>query len=260
MHKIGLGLYKVSPGDTEALVSSALELGYRLFDSATFYRNETQLGSALSSSGLLRDEYFVTSKAWVDELGHSEFKEALYRSLDRTKLEYLDAFMIHWPAPKRDKYVESFAAMIELQEQGLVRKLAVSNFHIEHLQRLQLETGQLPEIHQLELHPYLQQAEVRYFHAKNGIATQAWSPLARGMVFDDPELFRLAETQDLTVAQLALAWSIGLGNSVIPKASSAQRLAENLAAAEIQLSEEIMGRFSGYDRGHRTGVDPNDRN
>lgn len=260
MQNIGLGLYKVSPEQTEDLVNSALEIGYRLFDSATFYQNESQLGAALAASGLAREEYFVTSKAWVDELGHNEFKEALGRSLERTGLDYFDAFMIHWPAPKRDKYVESFAAVIELREQGLVRKLAVSNFHIEHLQRLQRETGLFPEIHQLELHPYLQQAEVRSFHTEHGITTQAWSPLARGMVFEDVALAALAASHGLTVSQLALAWSVGLGNSVIPKASSADRLAENFEAAGIRLSKEVMAKLSDYDRGHRTGVDPNDRN
>lgn len=257
---VGLGLYKVEPVETRALVDSALDTGYRLFDTATFYGNDTELGQSIRSSGIRREELFITSKAWVDELGKRDFRKSLSDTLDRTGLDYLDCFMIHWPAPKRDQYVEAFEAMIELQQEGLISHLSVSNFHIEHLQRLQTETGHLPALHQLELHPYLQQTEMLSFHKENGIATQAWSPLARGLVLQDEEFAKTAQNEVMSSAQLALAWSMSKGVMVVPKASSSSRLQENFDSQKLDISASLALEVSGYDRGYRTGVDPNDRN
>jgi 2,5-diketo-D-gluconate reductase A len=258
--QVGLGLYKVPSEDTMGLVVQAMEVGYRLFDTATFYANEGELGHALRESGLPRSEYFVTSKAWLDELGKVQIRDALRRSLDRLAIDYIDCYMIHWPAPKRDRYVESFSAILEMKREGLIRHTGVSNFHIEHLERLRSETGALPELHQLEYHPYLQQREILSYHIKNGIETQAWSPLARGLVFHDKDLAVLAEQEGVSQSQLVIGWALQNGVSVIPKASSTKRLVENLVGETVRLGEETMNEISGYDCGHRTGVDPNDRN
>ncbi len=257
---LGLGLFKVPAEATQSLVEQALEVGYRHFDCASAYGNEAELGRALSQSGLPRDSFSVTSKAWIDELGSDEIGPALGRSLDRLNLDYVDYYMIHWPAPALDLYVESFERMLALRSEGLLRHAAVSNFHLDYLQRLKNSTGELPAINQVERHPYLQQKELIDYHLREGIGTQAWAPLARAEILDDSVLTTLAEEEGVTVPQLVLAWHLSSSVSVIPKSSNRDRLEENLRASQVTLSASTISAFGALDRGYRVGPDPREKN
>lgn len=258
--EIGLGLYKVPADKTEALVAHALEVGYRLIDGASFYENEAQAGKAIRESGIPREEIFATTKFWLEDLGFEKTKEAFFRSLELMGLDYLDSYMIHWPAPKRDLYIDSWRAMIELRNEGLIRSLGVSNFHTHHLQRIFDEFDEYPVINQVELHPWLIQKDLREFHSSHGIATQSWSPLARGQLLEEPKVLKLAEAKGVSVAQLIIRWHIQIGSSVIPKSNSPARISENYDVFGIELSDAEMQTISSLDRGYRTGVDPEDRN
>jgi 2,5-diketo-D-gluconate reductase A len=258
--EIGLGLYKVQADKTEALVSHALEVGYRLIDGASFYENEAQAGKAIRESGIPREEIFATSKFWLEDLGYQKTKDAFHKSLELMGLDYLDSYMIHWPAPKRDLYIDSWRAMIELREQGLIRSLGVSNFHSHHLQRIFDEFDEYPVINQVELHPWLIQKQLREFHTSHGIVTQSWSPLARGQLLEEPTVLKLAESRGVSVAQLIIRWHIQIGSSVIPKSNSKHRISENFDVFGFELGEHEMKAISSLDRGYRTGVDPEDRN
>ena len=258
--RIGLGLFKVPAESTQALVEDALDVGYRHFDCASNYGNEAQLGAALSNSGLDRSNFTVTSKAWIDELGPTGIQDALKRSLDRLGLDSVDIYMIHWPAPERDLYVASFQEMLLLRQDGLIKNVGVSNFHIDYLERLRQEIGSLPVINQVERHPYLQQQELFTYHSKHGIASQAWGPLARAEVFADSRLASLAERVGASIAQLVLAWQLSSAVSVIPKASSRKRLEENLTSADLVLPEDVLKELNGFDRDYRTGPNPADKN
>lgn len=258
--EIGLGLYKVPSAETEALVAHALEVGYRLIDGASFYENEAQAGKAILESGIAREEIFATSKFWLEDLGYQKTKDAFHKSLELMGLDYLDSYMIHWPAPKRDLYVDSWRAMMELREQGLIRSLGVSNFHTHHLQRIFDEFDEYPVINQVELHPWLIQRDLREFHSSHGIATQSWSPLARGQLLEEPTVMKLAASRGVSVAQLIIRWHIQIGSSVIPKSNSKRRISENFDVFGFELDEHEMKAISSLDRGYRTGVDPEDRN
>jgi 2,5-diketo-D-gluconate reductase A len=258
--QLGLGLFKVPAEATQSLVEQALEVGYRHFDCASAYGNETELGRALSQSGLPRDTFSVTSKAWIDELGRDEVGPALGRSLERLNLDYVDYYMIHWPAPALDVYVESFERMLAIRSDGLLRHAAVSNFHSDYLQRLKNSAGELPAINQVERHPYLQQRELIDYHRREGIATQAWAPLARAEILNDSVLATLADEEGVTASQLVLAWQLSSSVSVIPKSSRRDRLEENLRATEVTLSESTIAALTPLDRGHRVGPDPREKN
>lgn len=257
---LGLGLFKVPAEHTQGLVETALDVGYRHFDGASSYGNESELGAALAGSGLDRSSYSVTSKAWIDELGTGNVRAALQRSLERLRLDWLDLYMIHWPAPERDLYVESFEELLVLRDEGLVKNVAVSNFHIDYLERLKREVGELPVLNQVERHPYLQQAELLAYHLEQGIASQAWGPLARAEIMTDPGLAALAEEAGVSVSQVVLAWHLQQSVSVIPKASSRERLEENFRALEISLSDAVMTQMASFERNYRTGPDPRDKN
>jgi 2,5-diketo-D-gluconate reductase A len=258
--RIGLGLFKVPVESTQALVEEALDVGYRHFDCASNYGNEAQLGAALTGSGLDRSSFTVTSKAWIDELGSTGIRDALHRSLDRLGLDFVDIYIIHWPAPERDLYVDSFREMLVLKQEGLIKNVGVSNFHVDYLERLRQETGSLPVINQVERHPYLQQHELFVYHSEHGIASQAWGPLARGEVLADARLSSLADRAGASIAQLVLAWQLSSSVSVIPKASSRQRLEENLSSADVELPEDIVREMAEFDRDYRTGPNPADKN
>jgi 2,5-diketo-D-gluconate reductase A len=258
--QLGLGLFKVPAESTQSLVEQALDLGYRHFDCASSYGNEIELGRALSQSGLPRDAFTVTSKAWIDELGKDEIGPALGRSLDRLSLDFVDFYMIHWPAPALNLYLESFERMLALQSDGLLRHAAVSNFRADYLELLKSSTGELPAVNQVERHPYLQQRELIDYHRQKGIATQAWAPLARAEIFGDALLTSLAVQEDVTVSQLVLAWHLSSSVGVIPKSSARTRLEENLAATRVALSSSTIAALAPLDRGHRVGPDPQAKN
>jgi diketogulonate reductase-like aldo/keto reductase len=254
--QLGFGVFQVPPGDTAPAVADALRTGYRLIDTAAAYRNEAGVGEAIRDSGLARDEVFVTTKLWNNSHGRDAARRAFERSLERLGFDYVDLYLIHWPVPSQGSYVETWEALTELRHDGRARSIGVSNFLVEHLERIIDATGTTPALNQVELHPLLQQAELREFHAEHGILTEAWSPLAQGRVLDDPAVVRIAQECERTPAQIVLRWHIQLGNVVIPKSVTPERIEQNFRLFDFELSAEQMGAIGALDRGERTGPDP----
>ncbi len=254
--QLGFGVFQVPPEDTTEVVVRALEAGYRHIDTAAAYQNEAGVGQALRASGLDRDEVFVTTKCFNDDHGYEEAKHALHSSLDKLEMSHVDLYLIHWPVPAHDRYVETWKAFIEMQQEGLTRSIGVSNFQPAHLARLADETGVTPAINQVELHPRLQQPGLRREHADRDILTEAWSPLAQGQVLDDPVITEIAQAQGKTPGQVVLRWHLQLGNVVIPKSVTPQRIEENLDVFGFELSDEEMEQIESLDAGERTGPDP----
>jgi diketogulonate reductase-like aldo/keto reductase len=254
--QLGFGVFQVPPEETAATVMRAFETGYRHIDTAAAYGNEAEVGQAFHGSGLDRDEVFITTKCWNDSQGYDEATRALKQSLERLELEHVDLYLIHWPAPARDRYVDTWRAFIDLQRQGLVRSIGVSNFQADHLERIIDETGVTPSVNQIELHPRLQQRGLRREHANRGIVTEAWSPLAQGEVLDDPTLAEIAAAHDRTTGQVALRWHLQLGNVVFPKSVTPERIAENFALFDFHLTEAEVDRIDELDAGERIGPDP----
>src|SRR3954467_7185898 len=252
--QFGLGVFQVPPEQTVENVTTALNLGYRHIDTAKAYGNEAQVGQAIRAAGLSREEVFVTTKLWNSD--HANAVGALKTSLGQLEMDYVDLYLIHWPAPGKDRYVEAWQALVEAQQQGLARAIGVSNFQAEHLRRIVDETGVTPSVNQIELHPYLQQAGLRREHADRGIVTEAWSPLAQGKVLEDPVLVDIARAHDATAGQVVLRWHIQLGNVVFPKSVTQSRIEENFDVFGFELTAEEMGRIEGLDRGERIGPDP----
>jgi diketogulonate reductase-like aldo/keto reductase len=254
--QLGFGVFQVPPAETAAAVSVALEAGYRHSDTAVIYDNEAPVGEALAASGLPRDELFVTTKVWNADQGRDATLRSFEHSLARLKLDYLDLFLIHWPAPGRDRYVETWQALEQLHGDGRVRAIGVSNFQPAHLDRLATEAAVVPAVNQIELHPYLQQANVRAADTGRGIVTEASSPLAQGSILDDPVLARIAAKHDTDVAQVALAWNLQLGNVVLTKSVTPERIRQNLDALTVPLDDADHAAIAALDRGGRVGPDP----
>ena len=254
--QMGFGVFQVPPEDTAAVVDKALATGYRHVDTAAAYENEAGVGQALHASGLDRGDVFITTKCSNDDHGYEQATRALRASLDRLEMDYVDLYLIHWPVPSQDRYVETWKAFIEAQEQGLVRSIGVSNFQPAHLERLVQETGVTPSINQVELHPRLGQPGLRRTHADLGVVTEAWSPLAQGEVLDDPVITSIAEAHERTPGQVVLRWHIQLGNVVIPKSVTPDRIQQNLHVFDFELSDEEMSEIESLDVGERTGPDP----
>ena len=254
--QMGFGVFQVPPEDTAAVVDKALATGYRHVDTAAAYENEAGVGQALHASGLDRGDVFITTKCFNDDHGYEQATRALRASLDRLEMDYVDLYLIHWPVPSQDRYVETWKAFIEAQEQGLVRSIGVSNFQPAHLERLVQETGVTPSINQVELHPRLGQPGLRRTHADLGVVTEAWSPLAQGEVLDDPVITSIAEAHERTPGQVVLRWHIQLGNVVIPKSVTPDRIQQNLHVFDFELSDEEMSEIESLDVGERTGPDP----
>lgn len=258
--QLGLGVYKVPEEETEKVVTTALEVGYRLIDTASMYDNEAAVGRAIRHSGIAREEISVATKFWLEDLGYDNTLRAFERSLEAMGLDYIDRYLIHWPAPERNLFVESWAAMLALKNDGAVRSVGVCNFHPEHLERLINASGVAPAINQVEMHPWLTQEPLRAFHQDHGIVTQAWSPLARGQILDEATLVALTAHYGRSVSQIVLRWHIQRGDAVVAKSVRRERLAENLQVFDFELTAEHMRAISGLNRDYRTGVDPNDRN
>ena len=255
--QLGFGVWQVPDAEAEPAVTTALETGYRSIDTAKLYGNEAGVGRAIKATDIPRAELFVTTKVWNDDQGFDSTLAAFDASMGRLGLDMLDLFLIHWPAPAQDLYVDTWKALLKLREDGRVRAVGVCNFGIEHLERLRDETGELPAINQVELHPYLQQGELREFHADQGILTEAWSPLASGgAVLADDTVREIAAKHDVTPAQAILRWHTQLGNVVIPKSVTPSRIAENFDIFEFELDGEDLSAFARLDRGERTGPDP----
>jgi 2,5-diketo-D-gluconate reductase A len=256
--QLGLGVYKVSDAEATEAVSVALNAGYRHIDTAAFYENEVGVGRAVRESDVDRHEVFVTSKVWQNDHGYDETRRAFDTSLQKLGFDYLDLYLIHWPAPRQDRYVDTWRALESLKADGVVRSIGVSNFHPHHLERLAQESSEVPVINQVELHPWLQQAEVRAYDSAHGIATEAWSPLARGRILDDETLAALAAKHNRSPAQIVLRWQLDLGNVVIPKSITPDRIRQNIDVFDFTLDDDDRARIAALDSGYRTGKDPDD--
>ncbi|MET0726640.1 MAG: aldo/keto reductase [Leifsonia sp.] len=254
--RLGFGTYKIPTTETVAAVEAAIATGYRHIDTAKLYGNEREVGQAVRGSGLLRGDLFVTTKLWNDDHGFDATLRAFDASMDALDLPWLDLYLIHWPQPRQDLYVQSWRAIIRLREEGRVRSIGVSNFHSHHLQRLIDETGVMPVVNQVELSPWLQQADLRAFHASHGIVTEAWSPLGRGRAASDPTLTAIGERHGVSSTQVAIRWHLQVGNVVIPKSTHPQRIAENADVFGFTLTDDDMAQIAALDAGERTGRDP----
>ncbi|MEP6856476.1 MAG: aldo/keto reductase [Pedococcus sp.] len=256
--QLGFGVWQVPDAEVDAAIAVALETGYRSIDTAHLYGNEEGVGRALEATDLARDDLFVTTKVWNDDHGFDTTLAAFDASLGRLGIDTLDLYLIHWPTPAKDNYVDTWKALLKLREDGRVRAVGVCNFAIDHLQRLKDETGEFPAINQVELHPYLQQAELRDFHAANGILTEAWSPLASGGggVLSDHVIRGIADNHGVTPAQAILRWHTQIGNVVIPKSVTPSRIAENFDLFGFELDSVDLAAFAPLDRSERTGPDP----
>jgi 2,5-diketo-D-gluconate reductase A len=255
--QFGFGVFQVRPGETAEVVGAAFEAGYRHIDTAQMYRNEEGVGRALADSGLPREEVFITTKLNNDRHGHDEACRALDESLRRLGTDYVDLYLIHWPRPRADRYVETWKGFEKLLADGRARAIGVSNFTVRHLTRLAEETDTVPAVNQVELHPRLAQAELREYHEAHGIVTEAWSPLAKGGdLLRDPTLLDLARAHGRTPAQVVLRWHIQLGNIVFPKSSRPERMRENIDVFDFELSAEEMAAIDALNTGERTGPDP----
>jgi len=254
--QLGFGVFQVAPEQTADVVSNALATGYRHIDTAAAYRNEAGVGEGIRSSGLERDEVFVTTKLWNSDHGREAALRAFERSLGELGFDYVDLYLIHWPAPSRDLYVETWEALAELASDGRARAIGVSNFQISHLERIIERTGVVPAVDQIELHPGLQQAKLRDFHRRHGILTEAWSPLGQGAALRERTVIEIAEELGRTPAQVVLRWHIELGNVVIPKSVTPARIEENFDLFDFELGEERMERLAQLDAGERIGPDP----
>ncbi|WP_405217015.1 aldo/keto reductase [Agrococcus sp. Ld7] len=259
---LGFGLYKVPLDATEAVVAAGVDAGYRLIDGAEFYGNERELGVAIAQAtarGIARDDLTVTSKFWGDPEQTPEAARAAFNASEAALGTSIDIYMIHWPRPARERFVDVWRELIALRDEGRVRTIGVSNFTQHHLQRLIDETGVVPAINQVESHPWLPQHDLRAFHAEHGIVTQAWSPLGRARVLEDPAIQRIAADHGVSPAQAIIRWHLQLGGALIPKSTHPHRLRENLDVDGFTLSDDEMARIADLETGERTGTHPDDR-
>lgn len=254
--QLGFGVFQVPDAATADAVRHALDAGYRSIDTAALYRNERSVGRAVAESGLPREDLFITTKVWNRDQGYDATLRAFDASLDKLAMEYVDLYLIHWPMPARGLYLETWTALEKLLADGRTRAIGVSNFEPDHLRRVLDASDVVPAVNQIELHPELQQAELREFHAEHGIVTEAWSPLARGALLDHPVLVELARRHGRTVAQVILRWEIQLGNVVIPRSVTPARIRENAAIFDFTLSDEDLTTIATLDRDGRIGPHP----
>ncbi|MDR6688386.1 2,5-diketo-D-gluconate reductase A [Arthrobacter sp. 1088] len=257
--QLGYGVWQVEDDVAEKVVRQAFEAGFRHIDTAKIYGNESGVGRAIASSGLSAEEIFITTKLWNANQGYESTLAAFEESMDRLGIETLDLYLIHWQQPKQDKFVDTWKALIELKKRGRVKSIGVSNFTVEGLQRIIDETGVVPAINQVELHPFFNQAELRAFNASKGILTQAWSPLGQGgELLENATVAEIAAKHGATPAQVVIAWHLAIGNVVIPKSVTESRIQENFAALGVKLDDADVEAINGLDRGAegRIGPDP----
>ncbi|AMM20088.1 oxidoreductase [Frondihabitans sp. PAMC 28766] len=256
--QLGLGVYKVPDDEAERTVITALELGYRHLDTAALYGNEEGVGRGLRASGLDRDDVFITTKVWNDQHGFESTLKAFDLSMQKLGLDIVDLYLIHWPAPRQDLYVETYRALEKIREEGRARSIGVSNFQVHHLERLLGETDVVPVINQIEVQPWLQQRELRAFGETNHIVTEAWSPLARGKILGERVLEELAVAHGVSPAQVVLRWHLQSGLVVIPKSVTPSRIQENLDVFSFELTDDEMSRIAALDSGERVGSHPDE--
>ena len=255
--QFGFGVFQIPADQTVTAVRTALDAGYRHIDTAQMYGNEAEVGRAIAESGVPREEIFVTTKLNNDGHGYDAALGALDESLRRLGFDYVDLFLIHWPRPQEGRYVETWTALEKLKADGKARSIGVSNFTVEHLDRLADRTGTVPAVNQIELHPQFPQAALRAYHAEHGIATEAWSPIGQGGdLLQDGRLRALADEHGRSPAQVVLRWHIQLGNIVFPKSVTPERIRENIDVFDFALSADDMAVLDGLDTGSRKGPDP----
>lgn len=254
--QIGLGIRLIEPRDLTGVLPLAVGLGYRLIDTAQTYGNEAGVGCALACGAVSRDQLFVTTKIANRNQGRAQARSSFEVSMQALGLDVLDLLLVHWPMPMFDRYTETWRVLEELRAGGLVRSIGVSNFMVPHLRRLLDETGVPPVLNQVELHPYHQQQELREFHARHGILTEAWAPLGQGGdLLADPVIGKIAAAKKRSPAQIVLRWHVQIGNVVVPKSSDPQRMADNLSVYDFTLSESDMAEISRLPQ-ERMGPDP----
>jgi 2,5-diketo-D-gluconate reductase A len=257
MPQLGLGVWQSPPDITADVVRTAIGAGYRSIDTAAIYRNEKSVGEGVRASGMAREELFVTTKLWNDEQGYDEALRGFEASLKRLGMDYVDLYLIHWPAPAQDRYIDSWRALLRLREEGRARSVGVSNFMPEHLRRIVGETGEAPALNQVELHPRFQQTDLRAVHVGMGVATESWSPLGQGTLLEDPVVERVAEKHGRTPAQVIIRWHLDQGLVVIPKSVNPERIRANIDVFGFQLDEEDLAAFTTLDSpAGRIGPDP----
>lgn len=256
--QLGFGVFLVDPPEAERVVTDALEIGYRHIDTAAIYRNEEGVGRALASSGVPREELFVTTKLWNTDQGSDTALPAFETSLDKLGLDYVDLYLVHWPAPQRDTYVESYRVLEQILAAGRARAIGVSNFLVPHLERLLAETSIVPAVNQIELHPYYQRRDLVEFGRSRGIHTEAWGPLSQGKspLLQDPMVTAIADAHGKSPAQVVLRWHLEEGTIIFPKTTSRERAAENFDLFDFELSASEHAAITALDRDERLGGDP----
>ncbi|QYM72547.1 aldo/keto reductase [Pseudochrobactrum sp. Wa41.01b-1] len=255
--QLGFGVWQVSDEEAVASVTTALETGYRHIDTAAIYKNEKGVGQAIRNSGIARQDIFLTTKVWNDDQGYDSTLKAFDASAERLGTDYFDLYLIHWPMPNKDKFLDTWRALIKLREEGRVKSIGVSNFRTADLQRILRETDVVPAINQIELHPYFQQDNLRQFHQQHNIATEAWSPLGQGKILDNPVLKAIAANHGKSVAQVILRWHLDIGNVVIPKSVTPARIKENFEVTDFKLpgiEHDEINKLDASDG--RIGPDP----
>src|SRR4051812_7525080 len=257
--QLGFGVFKIHPAETEKAVTTALEVGYRHIDTAEMYGNEKQVGDAIRASGLGRDQVFVTSKLNNGFHRPDDARRAFAETLTALGSDYVDLFLIHWPLPTRydGDFASTWRTLEEFRADGRARSIGVSNFQVPHLERLAAETGTVPVVNQIEVHPYLTNETVRSYCAEHGIQVEAWSPIARGRVLDDPVITEIAQRVGRTPAQVVLRWHVQRGDIVFPKSTTASRIRKNFEIFDFELTEADLAAIAGLDRGDRGRTGPN---
>src|SRR3954447_6611665 len=255
--QLGFGVFQIDPSDTAETVQTAFDAGYRHIDTAQMYGNEAEVGEAIAKSGLSRDELWITTKCNNSNHGYDESQSALDESLQKLGLDYVDLYLIHWPLPGKDLYVDTWKGFEKAYADGKARAIGVSNFNAHHLDRLLDQAETVPAVNQIELHPHLQQAAMLAYDDRHGIATEAWSPLGQGRgLLDAPELATIAEAHGKSAAQVVLRWHIQLGTIIFPKSVTAERIRENFAIFDFELTNDEMQTIKDMDQNKRLGPDP----
>jgi 2,5-diketo-D-gluconate reductase A len=257
---IGFGVWQVPDDVVVDATVKALEVGYRHIDTAYLYHNERGVGEALRRSELDRNDVFVTTKVWNTDHGYDQTLRAFDKSTGLLGIDEVDLYLIHWPTPARDVYLDSWRALIRLREEGRARSIGVSNFHDAHLRKIVDETGVIPAINQIELHPWLPQTELRDIDTRLGIKTEAWSPLGSGRLIDDPVIAEVSAKHGKSPAQVMVRWSIQLGNIVLPKSVTPERIVQNIDVFDFQLDDADMAAIATLESGRRTGPNPDEFN
>ncbi|CDR51561.1 aldo/keto reductase [Staphylococcus schweitzeri] len=259
MPSVGLGVYKISDEDMTEVVNAAINAGYRAFDTAFFYGNESSLGSALKNSDVAREDLFITTKLWNDYQGYEKTFEYFNKSIENLQTDYLDLFLIHWPCEEDGLFVETYKAMEELYEQGKIKAIGVCNFKQHHLEKLMSETHVVPMVNQIEVHPYFNQQDVQDFCDCHDIKVTAWMPLMRNRgLLDDPVIIKLAEKYEKTPAQIVLRWHLAHNRIIIPKSQTSKRIRENIDLFDFNLDLTEVAEIDALNRNARQGKDPDD--